>query len=556
MLTPGELLSPFSPMAELRGWRSALPSDLTHEQLDLLAKAAPTITATSLRARVADVVWLYGDRSRVDMLDLAIDAYRAAPLSADVWFATGKVAHKRALERTKLRGKAGARPRGEIIATLQDWVLASTIADRFMVADCANMLRETVRMDDAEAGRIADHLIALATQADPALSRGLELEAAAWLPEAHAEKRNGCIERAARTYITEADTRVASDPKMGPLVAGHFLEDAIKYLNQLPRSYRATHGLDVLLSTLNARLVESRQIAVESMMRFESEPVDLSNAASIARQQVAGFTDSAEALAQFAQLMPPMDAARTRSSAETLVSGSLSRLFGSSTFSADGRKVAARPGSADSDEEATWAAVVQTVMIHAQVATLGLILPAREVLLLEHRYDRDFLTRVCAQSPLVPDGHARLWGAGLALGLDGEFGLAAAILVPQLEQLVRRVLKRNGVHTLFVDPDTRVESEKSLNSLLEMPEAEEALGSGFIMELQALLIDQSAANLRNEIAHGLFDDRAAVSYEAIYMWWFCLRLAVWSWWQVTRPNDDAGSEPTAEDDGLEQELTP
>jgi hypothetical protein len=54
----------------------------------------------------------------------------------------------------------------------------------------------------------------------------------------------------------------------------------------------------------------------------------------------------------------------------------------------------------------------------------------------------------------------------------------------------------------------------------------------------------------------LFDDRAAVSYEAIYMWWFCLRLAVWSWWQVTRPNDDAGSEPTAEDDGLEQELTP
>ena len=31
-------------------------------------------------------------------------------------------------------------------------------------------------------------------------------------------------------------------------------------------------------------------------------------------------------------------------------------------------------------------------------------------------------------------------------------------------------------------------------------------------------------NLRNDIAHGLFDDTAAWSYDAIYAWWFCLRL--------------------------------
>ncbi len=57
--------------------------------------------------------------------------------------------------------------------------------------------------------------------------------------------------------------------------------------------------------------------------------------------------------------------------------------------------------------------------------------------------------------------------------------------------------------------------------------AVDVLGAGIVMELQALLLDQSSVNLRNDIAHGLFDDTAAWSYDAIYAWWFCLRLVVW-----------------------------
>ena len=60
--------------------------------------------------------------------------------------------------------------------------------------------------------------------------------------------------------------------------------------------------------------------------------------------------------------------------------------------------------------------------------------------------------------------------------MGGDHGSAAAALVPPLEQLVRTLLKRHGAHTLYVDEQTGVESQKSLNALLDMDETADALG--------------------------------------------------------------------------------
>ena len=70
--------------------RTVVPADLGADQVALLARVAPLVERDDLRARVADVAWVYGDRSDVAMLDRAIDAYRAAPLTGDVWFSVGR----------------------------------------------------------------------------------------------------------------------------------------------------------------------------------------------------------------------------------------------------------------------------------------------------------------------------------------------------------------------------------------------------------------------------------------------------------------------------------
>jgi len=539
MLKPGDWLQPFTPAMEFGDRRSPLPSDLGAEQIALLARIAPSIEQPSLRARVADVAWTYGDRSNTVMLDLAIDAYRSVPLADDVWFDGGKESWQRAFELVRRRGSDGGGPLEEMIQTLKTAVLDASIAERFRVPDRAALLRENLRSDRATSKSVADHLVRLASdeEASPRLSRHLEREAAAWYGDADSDAANACGERAARTYIAEADARVAADPKAGALVEGHFLEKAIAVLRTLPRRFRAGRGIEDLIVELRTRLASSREVALEAMMRIESDPVDLTDHVAHARSCVSGKSSAWEALVAFATLMPPMDAEQTRASAKKLVEGSISRLFGSSTFSRDGRKVAARQGSVgELDEAAIWAEIVRTVAVQSQMVAQGMILPAQQVLTLEHVYSRELMTRISADSPVIPEGHAHLWGAGLALGLSGEYGTAIAVLVPQLEHLIRVMLKNRGAHTMFVD-EQGVESEKSLSALLDLAEAAEALGAGMVMEFKALLVQQGAANLRNDIAHGLMDDAAGWSYSGVYVWWCCLRLVVWPLWQMSRSAD-------------------
>jgi hypothetical protein len=354
---------------------------------------------------------------------------------------------------------------------------------------------------------------------------------------------HACIERVARTYIAEADTRLAADPNSGALVESHFLDKAIATLRTLPRRYRVEHGSEELIARLRERLGNSREATLEAMMRFETGPVDQTAAVAYARSQVSGVSSPLQALARFATLMPPMDAEKTRESAQKVVEGSISRIFGSSTYSRDGRKVAARPASVDeSNNPAVWAEIVRTVAFHAHLVSTGVILPAQQVMTFEHNYSHELLFQICIDSPVVPEGHARLWASGLALGLSGDYGSAVAILVPQLEHLLRMMLKSRGAYTLLIG-DQGVETEKSLAALLDMEEAVEALGAGLVMELKALLVEPGAANLRHDIAHGLLDDAAAWSYTAVYAWWSCLRLVVWPLFNTTNSTIPADADP-------------
>lgn len=546
MLNAEDWLEPFTPAMQFGGKRTVVPADFDADQVALLARIAPLVERDDLRARVADVAWVYGDRSDVAMLDRAIDAYRAAPLTGDVWFSVGRDAWVRAFALAGRRGADGRARVQEMSDALRAQVLAGRVTDNFRTVSFAETLRQHGRVDGAARAEVHEALFALAAQAsseNPRLSRQLEREALAWLGGSDSAAANAATERVARTYIAEADARIKADPKAGALVEGHFLEKAIAVLRTIPRSYRLEKGLVELIDDLRARLHESRELSMEQMMRIESDPVDLTDAVSYARSQVSGHADKFDALAAFAMLAPPMDKSSTRENAAKMLEGSISRIFQSSTYSADFRKIAVNPGSSDeADENAVWAEMVRTVFYHSQLLGRGMIQPAQEVLTTEHRFSRQYMVSLCAESPTVPEGHETLWGDGLALGLGGNYGAAVSVLVPQLEQIVRVMLRRHNVHTLFVD-EHGVESEKSLNALLDMAETEEIFGAGMVMEMKAMLIVQGGPNLRNDVAHGLLNDTAAWSYSALYMWWFCLRLVAWPVIQVMNAAPPGATKP-------------
>ncbi len=558
MLRPGNWLEPYSPMAQFGDRRSPLPSDMTPEQVALLARVAPLVDRADLKARVADVAWFYGDRSNVGLLDLAIEGYAAAPLDGDGWFRVGKDAWRRAFELAGRRGPDGRLRVEQMSKMLADQLLSLSADDRFRVSDGAAVLRNSGRVSETDRVAITEHLLRLADEArgaNPRLSRHLDREALGWLGGSDADAVNAAVERIARTYIAEADQRVADQPDTGAMIEGTYLEKAIATFRRLPRSYRLARGIDDLIDSLRNRLQRSREATLESMIRFTTDPVDLTDTIAYAHERMRGCADRLEALVRFVTLAPVIDAERVRADTAEMLEGSLSRLFGSATYSRDARKVAASEGSVGgADDPALEREVARHVVFQTQLIAQGLIWPALEVLTLDHRYDREYLTSLCTESATVPERHEALWAAGIALGLQHDFAPAVSILVPQLEQMIRMLLKAQGVHTLFVDERTGVESEKSLNALLEMSEAIELLGSGMVLELRTLLLDPGGMNLRNDIAHGLLDDAEAWSLGSMYMWWFCCRLALWPISQMVL-SDRVKPQPSREDTGDTENTT-
>lgn len=541
ILKEGDWLDPFEPFSSFQGRRSIIPSDLSPEQITLLSITVPLVVRDDLRARIADVVWMYGDRSNTSMLDTAIDAYLATPLSSEAWIRGGRLAWQRAFDLLHRRGPDGGDRRAAALDAVRDRVLKGNVEDRYFIAQLSGFMRNNSRMDEETTRSIAAHLTGLAACAAPdaRLARHLEREAAAWFSRIDEGAALKCAERVAATYVVEADQRVASAADGAAMVEGIFLEKAIAAYRTLPRRYRVEHGIETLIPQLRERLRSSREDAIESMIRFESDPIDISEAIADARAGVSGHDDILDALAAFASLAPPMDHERTRSFAEELISGSISHIFGSSTLARDGRKVASRPAAgAGPDEDAIWAEMVRNITTTVQIAAKGRILPALEVLTFEHRFSHDLMTELCLESPTVPEGHAHLWAAGLAMGFNLEFGPAIAILVPQLEHVIRVLLKERGVHTLYVEDDG-VETEKGLNALLQMPECAEIFGPGMVMEMKAMLVEQGGPNQRHDIAHGLFHDAAGWTHDAVFMWWFCLRLAMWPVLQMRRAQSTA-----------------
>jgi allophanate hydrolase subunit 1 len=98
-----------------------------------------------------------------------------------------------------------------------------------------------------------------------------------------------------------------------------------------------------------------------------------------------------------------------------------------------------------------------------------------------------------------------------------------------MENLVRQVLKSVRVSTSTFDADN-IETENSLNALLERPEVAEIFGPDVVFELRALYCEQVGPNLRNQVAHGLLDDDESVSLHSVYAWWQALRLIYMPYW--------------------------
>ena len=97
---------------------------------------------------------------------------------------------------------------------------------------------------------------------------------------------------------------------------------------------------------------------------------------------------------------------------------------------------------------------------------------------------------------------------------------------------------KNNPGTQVRQTASSVETENSLNTLMDLPETKEIFGENLCFEIKTLFCDQFGPNLRNELAHGLLDDIASQSACSIYAWWLVMKLVFNTFWNHLRNNSD------------------
>jgi hypothetical protein len=553
-MKPNSPNEPFGPMMVHDGKRTMIPDDYSPEVIELFGEYSREVDNPWMQARLADIAWLKRMPRNPEFALIAIDAYRRIPLAAEMWNAEGRACWARAIVLAKLLNKAAGSRLKELEEALSDALLKATAGDGGFPVGIAQLLRES-GIRGASASEIAQKLEALAKyhkeSGDPFQTGDCYKEASAWYTIAREEnKAYEMVVCEAESMVRKADLHTALTGS-GHMAAAFSIVEAIQTYRSIPRTFRDAHDVDQRVAELRGRMGELDRKTLDEMGTIESPLVDITQEVEETREHMSG-KEWGKALLLFANLYAGADVKSLETNAKKgMANTSILSMAETKIISSDGRVVGKKPALAAFDresEEYQSALFYEEVGFHSYEVisvTLQRIEPALDVLLLEHRVREHDCVFIAKHSPVVPRGRETIVGKGLFAGFERDFMTALHLLIPQLEHIIRSYLKSAGATTTTLDAQG-IEMEKSLGSLVDMPEMKELFGEDLTFEIKAIFCSPAGPNLRNDGLHGLLEVEAFSQPSAVYAWWFMFRLVFNTFYNANRAPDDkadAGEEP-------------
>lgn len=123
------------------------------------------------------------------------------------------------------------------------------------------------------------------------------------------------------------------------------------------------------------------------------------------------------------------------------------------------------------------------------------------------------------KSNFIPEDRKWLFAKGINAGFSNDFITASHILIPQIENSLKYIVKKNGLLSAKLYDD--IQQDNMLGGLLES--LIKVNGHDLFFELKDFLIENSDVNFRNELCHGLLAP-FQISHYGIYVWWICLKM--------------------------------
>jgi hypothetical protein len=490
---------PFGPLAVFpNGQRTFLPEDLSLEQAAQLEGVLDACDDPVFRARVADVLWI-----RVRKHDYARKAIRAYLDSADLeksWVPARDYLKRAAQLAMELGPKAAERQsvKDKIEALLERDRGACFTPDRgYWPAALAEILIENRMVTDWQ--KLGDECVAIA--------KGFPVQPGCDEPRRYYDLAATCYERAGLP-AKATDTKLA--------IARHWEAEAAKFrtpeggdgfqiahrLEHAIEAYRRAGGQQAKVAELMGELRRANQLALSQMKPIEV-PMDVEPLILEARRGMAGKVGLA-AIEAFARLRAPAPYAAVR---ENVLRQSkehpLSAMISTKVMVPEGNVAATVPGMLEDEETKLQAMIVQAYAMHHDLAGATLLEEARSILAATEASPWKAAVRELVEgSAFVPEDRRAIYERALVAGFEGDRMLFSHLVIPQLENSLRRMFQKAGLQVTSMDAQG-VQEERDLNQLLRMEGAKDVLGADLLWGTRSLLIEKSGPNLRNRLCHGL-----------------------------------------------------
>lgn len=521
---PANQAEPFGPMMRFEGKRTAQPSDFTKATAEMLAAQIERVSSPGFRARLADLVWII-DRKQHAAAAEAVSAYAAivdALVEKTATSRRGKADEhghqvpeflRRALQIGKAIGwdkDVVLKARGHVAALRESSVdparhfshvrFAALDLD-YQVSDPAKIAADAERLAATAIGENKHRLLHLAARAHRAAKN-------------HA-RRDACLLDAAEALVVVADAQ-----KHSAMVETHWLEKAIAELRRLPAAKER-------MRVLKHRLVDTQARVLDEMQSMSTTD-DISELVANARTAVAGkpLSEKFRTMAH-ATRSPGLKQLRDEAR-RSIAEHPLSSLFGSTHYDHDGKPVHRTSGGgiADgADDEAVQEHISRSEKIRRSLVVAATIEPVRQTIGLEQTVAEVQIAILCQHSIFVPDDRQSLFVAGLLHFFHGDMIEALHILLPQLENSLRHVLRLHGHDVIKFNEDMTQESLGLTQMLARLrPEFEAIFGDAVVAELDSLLIYRGGPQLRDRTSHGLLHQWEPFGHDSVYACWLVYRL--------------------------------
>lgn len=517
---------PFQPFMTWGNKRSFLPIDLTDEEILYLSSIVDEDLPPILKARIADILWTYSKPKNKKHSEIAIENYISMNVFDDFFEPDVYVFWERAVMLTKqtknssLIEKIKSKLLNEIDHPSTSWDFhLLKIIEIFDNTDLDKGLNHELSEKLLEKQKEFNH-----EQQFHIAEQYLELAAKLFKKSGNEEDSYKSLALLSQATENHGDYR----KNESAMVANSFYKLALQRYREIPKAHRNTLQIDQKLDTIQEKITQSGLLITDELKLISTEQMNISELQEQSINHVKDKQTAFESLLYFSGVSSCNFESIWKSTEKYIQNSVVSSLFGATSVSLDGRKISSIPPLAldgNNRDEVILKNAIKNFGIHIHLTVKGCILPALNQIQEKHIFPKDFLVDLCNLSDIVPEKREILVANALYQGFEWDFRSAIHLLAPQVENMVRQLLKRNGLVTTHTDPNG-IENEMGLSSLVSIVGAREILGDDLWFELQAVFTDSLSANLRNEVGHGLLDDDTSNSLYSVYAWWMVLRLVI------------------------------